>query len=1036
MAYLTIGGSPVTFTAGTGIVPCSTPLGTQPVIVYGASGQALTQPGSADVVPRPPLPAFNPVAPVVGGETFEISTQGYVGLTFMVQNPPGFAVSYNGQSLPLSSVVVASGWFYVTVPPGVQSGSLDVSLCSASASLPFTVLPPTISSAPGEITTTSGGSRTVTAGQSITIDGANFAYTGSGGNAVLLNGSPLTDITYWSDSSITAVLPASLGTGIYPLAVKTGGGTSNVVDIAILAASGAVEAATHIAPPTSSANPSYVGEPVTYTAAVTSASGVPTGNVTFEEGGAPIPGCATQALTALGVATCDPTYATPGARQITAVYGGAAGFLGASSQPLSESVVAAPTTTAVSSIPAGSAYGQPVILTATVGASSGTPTGTVTFASGSATLGSATLVNGTASLTTAALPPGNDTVTGTYAGSTAYAGSAGSTTVTVAEPAPGAVSATAYLPAGQVGAPYTGSVVAAGGTPPYSWSVTSGTLPAGLNLSPTTGVIGGTPTAAGTTAFTVRVTDSNGQTATAAGSISVDPLSVDPLSVATQNLPAGQVGSAYAGNLAASGGVGPYTWAVTGGSLPAGFGLSVAGAVYGTPTAAGTSSFEAQVTDGEAPAQTATANLSIRISQTQSPILPVSVVTTVLPTGQVGMPYGATLAASGGTAPYAWSVLRGTLPAGLGITVGGAIHGTPTAAGTSSFEVQVTDSEAPAHTATANLSVDIALAPVSATGGSGSGAGTNTGSTGSGSAGSGSGTAGGGSGTVTGIVYQTRTVYVGFPVFLPATPAPRALRFHYDPAVFFPPIATGMSPLRLGIYARTSGVWSYVGGEVNTAADLVQVLNGSTAEYPAGTEFEILPVTTRFSDVPAIAHAAWYTRDLDISLGHHVILGFPGGTFRPASPVTRAQFAAMLVRALRLQPAAHAPTFSDVSRGAWYYRVVEAASSAGIIRGFPDGTFQPNAAIQRDQAVAMIVRAVRYTEDHTGPWVAPGAAAGKAPAFVDQTAIPAWAVPDLQRAHRRGLVLGFPDGTFRPVADLSRAQAVAVAARLIRTLQM
>ncbi|HEY7726241.1 MAG TPA: Ig domain-containing protein [Anaeromyxobacteraceae bacterium] len=93
-------------------------------------------------------------------------------------------------------------------------------------------------------------------------------------------------------------------------------------------------------------------------------------------------------------------------------------------------------------------------------------------------------------------------------------------TVTVATPSPLSV-ATASLPDGTAGSSYSATLAATGGTGPYAWSVTAGSLPAGLSLAAATGVISGSPTTAGTSAFTVQVTDSAARTATAGLGITV-----------------------------------------------------------------------------------------------------------------------------------------------------------------------------------------------------------------------------------------------------------------------------------------------------------------------------------------------------------------------------------------------------------------------------------------------------------------------------------------------------------------------------------
>jgi hypothetical protein len=174
---------------------------------------------------------------------------------------------------------------------------------------------------------------------------------------------------------------------------------------------------------------------------------------------------------------------------------------------------------------------------------------------------------------------------------------------------------TSSLPVGNLGVPYSGVISAGGATGTFTWAQTSGNLPAGLSLSPSTSdsiVISGTPTALGTSNFTIQVTDSNGATASQALSLAINP--APPLSVATRSLSAGTVGASYSQTLQAASGKAPYTWAITAGSLPPG--LSLAGAVIsGSPTTVGTFDFTVQVTDSTTPTpQTASAALSIKIN--------------------------------------------------------------------------------------------------------------------------------------------------------------------------------------------------------------------------------------------------------------------------------------------------------------------------------------------------------------------------------------------------------------------------------------
>ena len=220
---------------------------------------------------------------------------------------------------------------------------------------------------------------------------------------------------------------------------------------------------------------------------------------------------------------------------------------------------------------------------------------------------------------------GSSTITPTADGTYTYALTCGGTesgfaTLTVGGVAPLTISTT-NLPAATVGAGYSQTLVATGGATPYIWSISSasGSLPAGLSLNSSTGAITGTPTTAGTSNFTVQVKDSESTPAstTTSLSITVNPVA---LAISTSALPAGTAGTAYSATLAASGGVAPYIWSLTSGSLPAGLSLnSSTGAITGTPTTAGISSFTVQVTDSESTPASTTANLSITVNAAVAP---------------------------------------------------------------------------------------------------------------------------------------------------------------------------------------------------------------------------------------------------------------------------------------------------------------------------------------------------------------------------------------------------------------------------------
>jgi hypothetical protein len=264
------------------------------------------------------------------------------------------------------------------------------------------------------------------------------------------------------------------------------------------------------------------------------------------------------------------------------------------------------------------------------------------------------------------------------------------------------------LPAGSVGTAYTQALTATGGAAPYTWSLVSNTnvavtgLPPGLTLNPATGAISGTPTATGTSVFTIQATDSNGATGQQAYSLVI--AAAAPLTITTASLPNATVGTAYSQTLGATGGVTPYTWALASTNLPAGLSLNAStGAITGTPTVASTTNFTVIVTDSAK--NTATKSLGIVVN---APATPLTVTAAALPAGTVGVAYSASpLTVSGGTPPYSYA-LTSTTNDGLSMNFStGAISGSPTGTGTFTLIALVTDSSTPAQTSTQSLPLTV-----------------------------------------------------------------------------------------------------------------------------------------------------------------------------------------------------------------------------------------------------------------------------------------------------------------------------------------
>lgn len=158
------------------------------------------------------------------------------------------------------------------------------------------------------------------------------------------------------------------------------------------------------------------------------------------------------------------------------------------------------------------------------------------------------------------------------------------------------------LPLAAQGHPYLATLSGTGGTPPYTWSISSGTLPVGLSLNASTGAISGIPSATGSTNLSFTLTDSSAPPLTFTRSLS---LQVNPAPQITSPaaFAVAQVGQSYSATLTASGGAPPYTWSISSGALPAGMSLdSSTGAITGVPTTVGFAVFTIILSDGASPA--------------------------------------------------------------------------------------------------------------------------------------------------------------------------------------------------------------------------------------------------------------------------------------------------------------------------------------------------------------------------------------------------------------------------------------------------
>jgi hypothetical protein len=244
----------------------------------------------------------------------------------------------------------------------------------------------------------------------------------------------------------------------------------------------------------------------------------------------------------------------------------------------------------------------------------------------------------------------------------------------------------ATLPAAALGASYSQAVTASGGTGPYTFAST-GTLPAGLTLDPVTGIVAGTPTSTGLVSFSVTATDANACQGSRGYTITVPAVVCAALAILPATMPAGRVGDAYAQPLTPGGGTAPYALSLSGTPPPGLVFDAVTGTLAGTATQAGAFVFTANVRDADG-------CLGAVVHELVVAALPVPVVLGPgsLPGGSAGTPYVSAAVAGGGTGPYTYALVGGSLPPGIALdAASGAIAGTTTAEGTYSATIRATD---------------------------------------------------------------------------------------------------------------------------------------------------------------------------------------------------------------------------------------------------------------------------------------------------------------------------------------------------------
>ncbi|RLQ84889.1 S8 family serine peptidase [Planomicrobium sp. Y74] len=165
----------------------------------------------------------------------------------------------------------------------------------------------------------------------------------------------------------------------------------------------------------------------------------------------------------------------------------------------------------------------------------------------------------------------------------------------------------------------------------------------------------------------------------------------------------------------------------------------------------------------------------------------------------------------------------------------------------------------------------------------------------------------------------------------------------------------------------------------------------------------------------------WYTDSIQYIFDRSITNGFPDGTFRPASSITRADAMTMIGRAIGMQPDSSQHYFTDVSKTSYSAGYINKAYELGYIKGMPDGSFQPNAPIKRGDMAVIIERVFTFTSS-----------GGSSFSDVNESKYYAEAI---QAAYENGIVQGFDDHTFRPEAAITRAENAVILSKSLKYQQ-
>lgn len=226
------------------------------------------------------------------------------------------------------------------------------------------------------------------------------------------------------------------------------------------------------------------------------------------------------------------------------------------------------------------------------------------------------------------------------------------------------------------------------------------------------------------------------------------------------------------------------------------------------------------------------------------------------------------------------------------------------------------------------------------------------------------------------------------------------ITLNFDPGK----LAPGEIPA-IHYYDQAEGRWVNLGGVVSG--------NTVTVEVDHFTKFAVLAELAVQEEQTLIdIRGHWAEGNIKQLVELGAIGGYPDGTFKPNNRITRAEFATILVKAFELQPQP-GKVFADTA-GHWARDTIATAAHYGIVNGYDADTFGPNDNITREQMAVMVINAAELTPETAEL------------SFVDNNSVSGWAREAVATAVKNGIINGYPDNTFQPLGNATRAEAVTV----------